>query len=125
MNVVLLLGIVLLLILQAVEVWRRVREPDFLSARQFWRRLITAGIAEIVLVMWLIGEGLMSHQPPLARLAYWSASVLLLLSIPFLALRDMIDLMRTYHQQRAELFRSMPPDSGEAPASRSGDRVSE
>ena len=125
MNAVLLLGIVLLLILQAVEVWRRARDPSFLSPRQFWRRLITAGIAEIVLVMWLIGEPLMSHQTPLARLAYWSASVLLLLAIPFLALRDMLDLMRTYHQQRAELFRGMPQDSGETSASRSGDRVSE
>jgi ABC-type amino acid transport system permease subunit len=126
MNSALLMGIVLLLVLQAIETWRRMRDPGFLSPRQFWRRILTAGLGQVVLVMWLIGEQLMAEQPPLTRLAYWGASVLLVIVIPFLALRDMIDLMRTYHRQRAELFRTGGPDAPDGPpAGLQGDRAPE
>jgi hypothetical protein len=115
MNALLLGGIVLMLILQIWEVRRRVRDPDTLTARQFWRRLITAGILQLVLVMWLVGEPLMRHQSPLARLAYWTAALLLPIGAVFAALREMVEVSRQYNRQRAALFRSADDGTGDAP----------
>jgi hypothetical protein len=100
-----MLGVLLLLLLQAIEVWRRFRSPHGLSNGQFWRRLVTAAILEIVLLMWMVGEPLLRHQPPLTQLAYWTAALLLVFAAAFSAVREMGEVTRQYHRQRAELFR--------------------
>jgi hypothetical protein len=105
MNAFLLLGVLLLLLLQAVEVRRRMRDPEVVSARQFWRRMITAGMLEVVLLMWLVGEPLMGRQPPLTRLAYWSAIPLLTFAAILSAIREMAEVTRSYNRLRADLFR--------------------
>jgi hypothetical protein len=103
---ILLLGLLLLLLLQAVEVWRRIRHPNVLTVRQFWRRMITAGILEVSLFMWLVGEALMRRQPPLTQFAYWMAALLLGIAAAFSAMRELTEVSRQYHHQRAELFRN-------------------
>ena len=75
-----MLGVLLLLLLQAVEIWRRFRFPLALTASQFWRRMVTAAMLEVVLLMWLVGEPLLRRQPPLTQLAYWSAALLFCLN---------------------------------------------
>jgi hypothetical protein len=103
----LMLGMLLLLLLQAVEVWRRLREPDALTPRQFWRRIITAAVLEIVLLMWLVGEALVQHQSPLTQLAYWTAALFLGVVGVFSALREMGEVSRRANRSRAELFRGV------------------
>jgi hypothetical protein len=105
LTALLLGGILLLMILQGLEIRRRVRDPETLTARQYRRRLITAGILQLALVMWLVGEPLMRHQPPLVQLAYWSAVLLLPPAAAFAALWDRMELLRQYNRQRAALFR--------------------
>jgi hypothetical protein len=109
---VLSLGILLLLLLQAIEIWRRLREPEILTTGQFWRRMITAAILEIALLMWLIGDALLRHQPPLTQIAYWSAVLLLVIGAALSAVREMGEVNRQYHRQRAELFRSTNAERG-------------
>jgi hypothetical protein len=101
----LMLGVLLLLLLQAVEIWRRFRFPHALSGTQFWRRLLTAGLLEIVLMMWLVGDPLLRRQPPLTQLAYWTSALLFGIGAAFAALREMGEVTRQYHRQRSELFR--------------------
>jgi hypothetical protein len=109
---VLFLAILLLLLLQAVEIWRRLREPGILTAGQFWRRMITAAILEVALLMWLVGEALLRRQPPLTQIAYWSAVLLLVVAAAFSAIREMGEVSRQYHRQRAELFRGTNAERG-------------
>jgi hypothetical protein len=114
----LLLGILLLLLLQAVEVWRRLREPEVLTRGQYWRRLLTAAALQVVLLMWLVGEPLTDRQPPLTRLAYWTGALLLAIGAAFAAVREMAEVSRQYNRQRAELFRremESGPDSAPSP----------
>src|SRR5712692_7171029 len=117
-----MLGVLLLLLRQAVEVWRRFRFPHALSGTQFWRRLLTAGLLEIVLMMWLVGEPLLRRQPPLTQLAYWTAALLFGISAAFAALREMGEVSRQYHRQRSELFRGA--GEGEGARGRGGDGAS-
>jgi hypothetical protein len=105
--VALMLGVLLLLLLQAVEVWRRQREPDVLTAGQFWRRIITAAILEIVLLMWLAGNALVGRQSPLTQIAYWTAALLLGIVGAFSSLREMGEVSRRANRARAELFRGV------------------
>jgi len=120
-----MLGVLLLLLLQAVEVWRRFRFPHALSGSQFWRRLLTAALLEVVLMMWLVGDPLLRHQPPLTQLAYWTAALLFGITAAFAAVREMGEVTRQYHRQRSELFRgtgSADGDRSEAtPGGRRGD----
>lgn len=101
----LMLGVLLLLLLQAIEVWRRFRSPRSLLKSQFRRRLLTAALLELVLLMWLVGEPLTHRQPPLTQLAYWTAALLFGIAAAFAALREMGEVSRQYHRQRVELFR--------------------
>jgi hypothetical protein len=105
MNLLLLIGIVLLVILQVIEVRRRIREPGSLTMGQYRRRLLTAAMLEVVLLMWLAGEPLVGHQSPLTRFAYWTAALLLAIAAAFSALREMTEVSRQYNRQRAEMFR--------------------
>jgi hypothetical protein len=121
-----MLGVLLLLLLQAVEVWRRFRSPGALSSSQFWRRMLTAALLELVLLMWTVGEPLMRRQPPLTQLAYWTAALLFGIAAAFSALREMGEVTRQYHRQRIELFRGSgaagdADRSGAAPGGRGGD----
>jgi hypothetical protein len=102
---ILCLGILILLILQALEVRRRVRDPGILTPGQFWRRILTAGILQVALLMWLVGEALMRGQSPLTQLAYWSAVLLFGIAAAFSAVHEIGEVSRQYHRQRAELFR--------------------
>jgi hypothetical protein len=102
----LMLGMLLLLLLQAVEVWRRLREPDALTPGQFWRRIITAAVLEIVLLMWLVGDALVGRQSPLTQIAYWTAALLLGIVGAFSSLREMGEVSRQANRARAELFRA-------------------
>jgi hypothetical protein len=106
------LAILLLLLLQVVEVWRRHREPGILTIGQFWRRMITAAILEVALLMWLAGEALLRHQAPLTQIAYWSAVLLLVVGAAFSEIREMGEVSRQYHRQRAELFRRASAERG-------------
>lgn len=107
----LMTGVLILLLLQAIEVWRRFRAPRSLSIGQFRRRLLTAALLELVLLMWLVGDALMRHQPPLTQLAYWTGALLLGVAAAFSALREMGEVSRQYHRQRVELFRASTPES--------------
>src|SRR5688572_17430998 len=111
---VLLLGILILLLLQALEVRRRVRDPEILTPGQFWRRILTAGILQIALLMWLVGEALMRDQAPLTQLAYWTAVLLFGFAAAFAAVREMGEVTRQYHRQRAELFRRADAEAAAA-----------
>jgi hypothetical protein len=135
----LMLLVLLLLLLQAVEIWRRFRFPTAITPGQFRRRLATAAILEASLLMWIAGDPLMRHQPPLTQLAYWCAVPLLVFAAAFSAIREMGEVTRQYHHQRAELYRGAgDPDgetrrlgegargqAGEGPAGRPADRASE
>jgi hypothetical protein len=112
---ILFLGILILLLLQAVEVWRRIREPGMMTPGQFWRRILTAAILQLALLMWLVGEPLMRGQPPLTQLSYWSAVLLFGFAAAFFALREMGEVTRQYHRQRAELFRRADAEAGSIP----------
>lgn len=122
------LGFLLLLLLQAVEIWRRFRFPHALTAGQFQRRLLTALLLEIALGMWMVGDPLMRHQSPLAQLAYWSAVLLLGLAGAFAAVREMGEVTRQYHRQRAELYRGAGDEGargrGDGETGRRGERAS-
>jgi hypothetical protein len=48
----------------------------------------------------------MGRQPPLARLAYWSAIPLLTFAALLSAIREMAEVTRSYNRLRADLFRS-------------------
>jgi hypothetical protein len=120
----LLLAVLLLLLLQAIELWRRAREPEIVTARQFWRRLLTAGLLQLVLLMWLLGERLMRGQAPLTQLAYWSGALFLAVGAAFSAVREMGEVSRQYNRQRVDLLRrSDLPPPGEADPLRGGDRA--
>jgi hypothetical protein len=110
---ILMLGVLLLLLLQAVELWRRLRDPGALTAGQFWRRILTAAVLQVVLMMWLVGDGLMSHQPPLTQMAYWTAALLFGIAAAFSAVREMGEVSRRANRQRAELFRGVGSESAE------------
>src|SRR5262249_12398065 len=83
---VLMLGVLLLLLLQAVELWRRLRDPAALTPGQFWRRIVTAAVLQLVLLMWLAGEALVRRQPPLTQMAYWTAALLFGIAAAFSAM---------------------------------------
>jgi hypothetical protein len=105
MGVLLLMGVVLFLLLQAIEIWRRHRHPEELTPQMFWRRMLTAAALELVLLMWLVGDRLMASQRPLTQLAYWSALLFLGIAAAFAAAREMGEVSRQYHRRRSELFR--------------------
>jgi hypothetical protein len=107
-----MLGVLLLVLLQAVEFWRRMRDPRSLSPGQFWRRIFTAAVLQVVLVMWLIGDALVRRQPPLTQLAYWTAALLFGIAAAFSAVREMGEVSRRANRQRAELFRSVGTEDG-------------
>ena len=128
--VVLMFGVLLLLLLQAVELWRRLRDPGALTAGQFWRRIITAAVLQVVLLMWLVGDALMRHQPPLTQMAYWTAALLFGIAAAFSALREMGEVSRRANRQRAELFRGVGSEvqeesggRGDGATGRPNDRV--
>ena len=107
----LMFGVLLLLVVQAVEVWKWYRDPRAITPGQFRRRLITAGILQLVLLMWFVGERLVGHQPPLTQLAYWTAALLFGIASAFSAIREMGEVSRQYYRQRAELFRRATADA--------------
>lgn len=117
----LLVGFLLLLLLQAVEVWRRLKEPEVLTRAQYWRRLLTVAALQVVLLMWLVGEPLTGRQPPLVQLAYWTGAMLLAIGAAFSAIREMAEVSRQYHRMRADLFRREAASRREE-AHRSGSR---
>jgi len=110
---ILMLGVLLLLLLQAVELWRRLRDPAALTRVQFWRRIITAGVLQIVLLMWLAGDALVGRQSPLTKLAYWTAALLFGIAAAFSAIREMGEVSRRANRERAELFRSVGVENAE------------
>jgi hypothetical protein len=129
---VLMLGVLLLLLLQAIELWRRLRDPAALTAGQFWRRIFTAAVLQVVLLMWLAGNALMRHQSPLTQMAYWTAALLFGIAAAFLAVREMGEVSRQANRQRAELFRGFGSQAleetrgaGEGESGRSNDRIPE
>lgn len=124
MAAVLMLGVLLLLLLQAVELWRRIRDPAALTPGQFWRRIITAAVLQVVLLMWLAGSALVGHQSPLTQLAYWSAALLFGIAAAFSSVREMGEVSRRANRERAALFRSFGVESSEADQPDTGDRES-
>jgi hypothetical protein len=108
-----MLGVLLLLLLQVVELWRRLRDPGVLTTGQFWRRIITAGVLQVVLLMWMGGDVLVGRQSPLTQLAYWTAALLFGIAALFSAVREMGEVSRRANRQRAELFRKVGSESSE------------
>jgi hypothetical protein len=102
---VLLLGMLGLSLLQVVEVRRRMQDPEILTRTQYWRRLLTVAVLQLVLLMWLFGDSLVGRQPPLVQLAYWISLPLLAIGAIFSAVREMAEVSRQYHRMRADLYR--------------------
>ena len=101
----LLMGVMALMLLQVIEVRRRLREPDVFTRGQYWRRLLTVAVLQVVLLLWLVGDSLMGSQPPVFQLAYWLGLILLAMGAAFSAVREMAEVSRQYNRQRADLFR--------------------
>jgi hypothetical protein len=103
----LLMGIVIVGVVCALELWHWYRGDSLLTRGQLARRLTVGVLLQFAMAMALLGEKFTRGMPPHSQMVYWTVCLVAAIVPLMVALREMGVVSRQYTQRRAELFREI------------------
>lgn len=116
-KIALLIGILVIGMLLAAELWRYHADDSLITRGQLVKRLVVGVWLQGVLAMALVGEVVTEGMPPLQQMLYWTACLLAGVVPLFAAIHEAGLVARQYARRRAELMRGVIARSASGDAS--------
>src|SRR5437764_15137512 len=96
----LLIGIIVIGMVCALELWHWFRGDSLLTRAQLVRRLVVGVLLQVAMAMALVGEALTRALPAAYQMAYWGVCMVLVFLPLLIALREITFVSRQYAQRR-------------------------